>query len=196
MLIIGLTGGIGCGKSTVARHFEALGVPVIDADDITRQQVEPGQPALVEIVRHFGPDMLRPDGRLNRARLRERVFADPAQRRTLEAILHPRARIEIQRRLAILDAPYAMLSAPLLIESGWTELVDRILVIDCPRGQQIQRTRQRDGLSVAQIEAIIDSQAGRDTRLAAADDVILNDGDSAELPSQVKALHQRYTQSA
>lgn len=196
MLIIGLTGGIGSGKSTVAQHFESLGVPIIDADHITRQLVEPDQPALAEISRHFGPDVLSPDGRLDRARLRRRVFADPRQRHALEAILHPRARTKIQHHLAALDAPYAILSAPLLIESGWTGLVDRILVVDCPRALQIQRTRQRDGLPVAQIEAITNSQADRDTRLATADDIIHNNGDPAGLPPQVETLHRHYLQLA
>ncbi len=198
MLIIGLTGGIGSGKSTVARHFETLGVPVIDADDIGRQLVEPGQPTLATIIKHFGSNMLDDKGRLNRARLREQVFRHPKQRRDLEAILHPRIRAEIQRRIANLSpvCGYCLISVPLLIESGWQDLVQRVLVVDAPRETQIRRTTARDGITRRQAEAIITSQVERDTRLQAADDVIHNDGDLAALQAQVEALHQRYRQLA
>ncbi len=198
MLIIGLTGGIGSGKSTVARHFEALGAPVIDADDIGRELVAPGQPALAAIVERFGADMLDDSGRLDRARLRERVFTHPEQRRALEAILHPRIRAEIQRRIASLSPAcgYCILSVPLLIESGWQDLVDRVLVVDAPREAQIQRTVRRDGVTRQQAEAVIASQADRHTRLRAADDVIHNEGDLAALQEQIEALHQRYRQLA
>jgi dephospho-CoA kinase len=196
MLIIGLTGGIGSGKSTVAGHFETLGVPVIDADVITRQLVEPGQPALQEIIEHFGTTILLTDGRLDRAQLRRLVFDNPEARRELEAILHPRARIEAQRQLAQLNAPYCVLCVPLLIEAGWTDLVQRVLVIDTPRELQIQRIQQRDGLSNAEAEAIIASQADASVRLAAADDIINNDGDMESLLAQVDSLHQHYLQLA
>jgi len=198
MLIIGLTGGIGSGKSTVARHFEALGAPVIDADDIGRQLVEPGQPALAAIVKHFGSDMLDDKRHLNRARLREQVFAHPKQRHELEAILHPRIRAEVQRRIANLSPAcgYSLLSVPLLIESGWQDLVQRVLVVDAPRELQIRRTTTRDGITRQQAEAIIASQINRDARLQAADDVIHNDSDLAALQAQVEALHQRYRQLA
>ncbi len=198
MLIIGLTGGIGSGKSTVAHHFEALGVPVIDADAIGRELVEPGRPALAAIAEHFGADMLDDQGRLNRARLRERVFTHPEQRRELEAILHPRIRAEIQRRIARHSPAcgYCLLSVPLLIESGWQGLVQRILVVDAPREAQIARTVARDGVSRQQAEAILDSQIDRDARLRAADDVIHNDGDLATLEEQVEALHRRYCRLA
>ncbi len=198
MLIIGLTGGIGSGKSTVARHFEALGAPVIDADDIGRQLVEPGQPALAAIVKHFGSDMLDDKGRLNRARLREQVFTHPKQRHELEAILHPRIRAEVQRRIANLSPAcgYCLVSVPLLIESGWQDLVQRVLVVDTTREIQIQRATARDGITRQQAEAIITSQANRDARLQAADDVIHNEGDLAALQEQVEALHRRYCQLA
>lgn len=192
MLIIGLTGGIGCGKSTVARQFEALGIPVIDTDLIARELVEPGQPALREIAQRFGADMIDNLGHLDRARLRQRVFADPAERRALEAILHPRIRAESLHRVAELRAPYCLLCVPLLIESGWTDLVDRVLVIDCPRELQIERAMARDALPREQIEAITASQTKRETRLQAADDIIHNDRDLGHLQQQVAALHRRY----
>lgn len=192
MLIIGLTGGIGCGKSTVARQFEALGVPVIDTDLIAREVVEPGQPALADIAERFGRQILDASGRLDRAGLRQRVFADPTERRALEAILHPRIRAEALRRIAALQAPYCILSVPLLIESGWTELVDRVLLIDCPQELQIERAMARDGLPRRQIEAIMASQAERETRLRAADDIVRNDRDLDHLQRQVATLHQRY----
>ena len=201
MLIIGLTGGIGSGKSTVAHRFAELGIPVIDADIITRELVAPGQPALEEIAQQFGADLLLPSGALDRAQLRQRVFCQPNERKKLEAILHPKARIEAHRRIAALqDAnpppAYCILCVPLLIESGWQDLVQRILVVDTDREQQIQRTLQRDQLSRQQVNAIIDSQADRDTRLAVADDVISNNGDLHDLQAQIDALHQRYLQLA
>jgi len=198
MLIIGLTGGIGSGKSTVARHFENLGVPIIDADDIGRQLVEPGRPALAAIAEHFGIDMLTDSGQLNRTRLRERVFTHPEQRRELEAILHPRIRTEIQQRITNLSPAcgYCLVSVPLLIESGWQDLVQRVLVVDTPRELQIRRTTARDGITRRQAEAIIASQAERDARLRAADDVIHNDGDLATLQEQVETLHRCYCQLA
>ena len=192
MLIIGLTGGIGSGKSIVASRFQELGMPVIDADTITRELVEPGQPALREIVAQFGPDILQPDGRLDRPYLRDRIFSNPDDRRILEDILHPLAQKEVQQRIARLKAPYCILSVPLLIESGWSAMVDRILVVDSPREAQVQRTITRDKTSRQQVEAIIDSQADRETRLAAADDILENDSDLASLYSQVDILHEEY----
>jgi dephospho-CoA kinase len=192
MLIIGLTGGIGSGKSIVASRFQKLGMPVIDADTITRELVEPGQPALREIVAQFGPDILQPDGRLDRPYLRDRIFSNPDDRRILEDILHPLAQKEVQQRIARLKAPYCILSVPLLIESGWSAMVDRILVVDSPREAQAQRTITRDKTSRQQVEAIIDSQADRETRLAAADDILENDSDLASLYSQVDILHEEY----
>jgi dephospho-CoA kinase len=201
MLIIGLTGGIGSGKSTVAQRFAELGIPVIDADITTRKLVVPGQPALEEIAQQFGTDILLPSGELDRAQLRQRVFSQPNARKRLEAILHPRARAAVQQRIVALQnssppPAYCILCVPLLIESGWQDLVQRILVVDTEREQQIQRTQQRDQLSRQQVNAIIDSQADRDTRLAAADDVITNTGDRSELQAQIDALHQRYLQLA
>jgi dephospho-CoA kinase len=192
MLIIGLTGGIGSGKSTVARQFEAHGVPIIDTDCIARELVAPGQPALRDIVQRFGAAMLDQQGRLDRARLRQYVFAHAAERRALEAILHPRIRTETLRRVVELDAPYCIICIPLLIESGWNDLVDRILVIDCPPELQLTRVMARDHLSRTEAEAILASQVDRDTRLRHAHDVIHNDQDLAQLAAQVETLHRHY----
>jgi dephospho-CoA kinase len=201
MLIIGLTGGIGSGKTTVSQYFESLGVPVIDADHLTRELVEPGQPALKEIAERLGADLILPDGELDRARLRERIFAHPEQRHMLEGILHPRAReAALQRLTSLRDSanppPYVILSVPLLIESGWTDLVQRVLVIDTTVAQQQQRASQRDGLSADQINAVIQNQVDRNTRLAAADDIIHNDADIPALQAQLDTLHQQYLQLA
>ena len=201
MLIIGLTGGIGSGKTTVSQYFETLGVPVIDADHLTRELVAPGQSALTEIAEQLGADLILPNGELHRARLRERIFAHPEQRQILEHILHPRAREAALQRLAALrdsanPPPYVILSVPLLIESGWTDMVDRVLVIDTTPELQQQRASQRDGLSAEQINAVIHSQVDRNTRLAAADDIIHNDADLPTLLAQLDMLHHQYLQLA
>lgn len=192
MLVIGLTGGIASGKSAASDEFEALGVPVIDADRLARELVEPGQPALAEIRRSFGPEVLTESGALDRVALRDRVFADPPARRRLEAILHPRIRTAMRGRLAELDAPYALLVIPLLVETGQQDLVDRILVIDAPEAQQRDRLAARDGSSTAEIDRILGAQTSRDRRLAAADDVIDNSGDRARLRRAVVELHHKY----
>ena len=196
MLTIGLTGGIGSGKSTVAQHFESLGVPVIDADIITRELVQPGQDALKEIEAHFGADIIQTNGHLNRARLRTLIFENPDERKVLENILHPRARELAQQQISKLNAPYCILCVPLLIESGWIDMVQRVLVIDLPRELQLQRTMNRDGTPEDEIEAIINAQIDRDSRLSAADDVLVNTGDKTSLLEQVDALHQQYLQQA
>jgi len=196
MLIIGLTGGIGSGKSTVTKHFEQLGVPVIDADIITRELVRPGEVALKEIEAHFGPDIIQTDGQLNRAWLRARIFNNAEERKTLEGILHPRAKKYAQNRIAELKAPYCILCVPLLVESGWNDLVQRVLVIDLPRELQIQRTMDRDGITKNQVETIINTQIDRDGRLAAADDVLTNTGDKLSLLEQVDTFHKQYLKQA
>lgn len=201
MLIIGLTGGIGSGKSTVSHYFESLGVPVIDADLITRELVARGQPALQEIVQQFGPEILLADGTLDRAQLRQRVFGHEAERKKLEAILHPKVRDSMRQRVTALQdsnppPAYCILSIPLLIESGWTEMVQRVLVIDATPAQQRQRASQRDGLNMEQINTVISNQVDRDTRLAAADDIIYNDADIPALHAQIETLHQHYLQLA
>jgi len=191
-LRIGLTGGIGSGKSTVAGMFEALGVPVIDADALGRELVAPGQPALAEVASAFGPEILTGDGHLDRRRLRELIFSDQAARRNLERILHPRIRDAMAARVRTLNAPYCLLSIPLLLETGQTEDVDRILVVDAPEALQIERTRHRDHTSTEQTQRILSRQVGRQERLAAADDVIVNDADLDRLSEQVHRLHRVY----
>jgi len=192
MLVVALTGGIGSGKSTVARIFAELGAPVIDADLVAREVVEPGTPALAEIESAFGPEILDDTGRLHRENLREKVFSDAAARRRLESIMHPRIRDIMVRRLSDLDAPYAILVIPLLLETGQKELGDRTLVVDLPESLQIERVKQRDHLEQARIETILTAQCDRSTRLSAADDVIDNQGDAEKLREQVEKLHRRY----
>ena len=196
MLIIGLTGGIGSGKSTVADYFGALGVPIIDADAVAREVVTPGSDALREITAHFGAEILNPDGTLNRGRLRGVVFRDTAQRGALEKIVHPRIYADLRRRIAALDAAYCVVVIPLLLETGQTGFVDRVLVVDSPEASQRSRVQARDGLSPEEIAAIMRSQAARQSRLAIADDLINNDGSLAELRQQTEALHQHYLRLA
>ena len=195
MLKVGLTGGIGSGKTAAADMFAELGVPVIDADVIARRLVEPGSEALAEIVRAFGRDVLDAGGRLDRARLRQRIFGDDAARIRLEAILHPRIRRAVLDELERLDAPYCILVVPLLVESGWRDLVDRVLVIDAPEALQRERVARRDGIPAAEVDAMLAAQADRATRLAAANDVVLNDGDLETLRRQIEALHHKYVNS-
>lgn len=195
-LVVGLTGGIGSGKSTVADMFAALDVPVIDADEIAREVVAPGRPALAEIVREFGDGVQTAGGGLDRGALRELVFPEPARRARLEAILHPRIRGEMQRRLHAVRAPYCILCIPLLLEAGQLDMVDRVLVVDLPREEQIRRTRARDGVARETVEAILDAQADRTRRQQAADDVIDNSGPLEALHEQVESLHRRYLQAA
>lgn len=196
MFIVGLTGGIGCGKSAVTDCFIGLGVPVIDADVVAREVVEPGQPALRDIVEQFGPEVLRADGSLDRTRLREHIFTDTKAKTRLEGILHPRIRAEMRRQLDAFDTPYAIFSIPLLFETGQERSVDRILVVDCPPELQIQRVTQRDQTSEAQTESIIASQIDRESRLAQADDIIDNSGSLNDLRPIVEQLHQKYLKLA
>ncbi len=192
MLKIGLTGGIGCGKSTVTQIFTALGVPVLDADQIAHRLVEKGQPALGQIQQAFGLAILNPDGTLNRGRLRELVFSDTCQKQKLEAILHPLVYKTIETRLEQLLAPYCVISVPLLFETNMAYFFDRILVIDCPVELQIDRVKARDHLSVERIQTIIDSQVPRASRKAKADDLIDNSDTNYRLAEQVKKLHNLY----
>lgn len=192
MLKIGLTGGIASGKSAAAEVFAGLGVPVIDTDVIARELVAPGSEALAEIVRAFGPEMLTPAGGLDRARLRRRVFADAEARARLEAILHPRIRAALLARLETLDAPYVVVVIPLLVEAGWQDLVDRVLVIDAPETLQRERVMRRDGLSAAEADAMLAAQADRATRCAAADDRVVNDGNLDDLRADIENLHGHY----
>jgi dephospho-CoA kinase len=192
MYKVGLTGGIGCGKSTVSDLFLSLGVPIIDADDIAHQLVKPGQPALLEIIELFSNKLLNADGTLNRTLLREIVFSNPIEKQKLEAILHPQVLTEIQMQANALTNPYCIVSIPLLFEANMNQLVDRILVVDCTVEQQIERVKQRSNLSKARIRSIIASQASREFRLAHADDVIDNSGTNGMLAEQVKKLHNQY----
>lgn len=196
MMTIGLTGGIASGKSAVSKRFERLGVPVIDADEVARDVVDIGQPGLAAVAELFGAEYLLDDGSLNRQRLRTRIFADSAARRALEAVLHPRIRAEIQRRIAMLDAPYCIVSIPLLVESGADYSVDRVLVVDVPETLQRQRLAERDGVSEIEIEATLGAQCSRSDRLREADDVILNDAGFSQLDARVADLHEMYLRLA
>lgn len=191
-LLIALTGGIASGKTAVGRLFEKLGVPVLDTDQIARDVVEPSTPALAQVVDAFGSDILDASERLDRKRLRERVFADPAQRRRLEAITHPAIREELARRAAAAGGPYQVHVIPLLVEGGRVDAYDRVLVVDCPEEDQIARLVARDGADIEQAKRILAAQATREQRLSAADDVIVNTGTLADLEKFVLTLHQNY----
>ncbi|SDH99850.1 dephospho-CoA kinase [Pseudomonas benzenivorans] len=190
--ILGLTGGIGSGKSAVAQCFVDQGVHLVDADHAARWVVEPGRPALDKIIEHFGPAVLQPDGQLDRAALRARVFANADERRWLEALLHPLIGQEITQFLARAESPYAILVSPLLIESGQHRLAQRVLVVDAPEELQVQRTMQRDQTSAEQVQAILKAQASREERLRHANDVLVNDRDLNWLRGEVERLHNFY----
>ena len=190
--VLGLTGGIGSGKSAAADAFAALGIATIDADHAARWVVEPGRPALAKIVERFGEGILLADGQLNRAAIRECIFADPAQRQWLEALLHPLIRDEIWQFLAAAQSPYAILVSPLLIESGQSQMVQRVLVVDVPSEVQMTRALQRDQVSEAQLRSIMQAQLPREERLKYADDVLCNSADKATLEREVKRLHDYY----
>lgn len=190
--ILGLTGGIGSGKSAAAQYFIDLGVHLVDADHAARWVVEPGRPALARIVEHFGDSVLQADGSLNRSALRGLIFESAEERRWLESLLHPLIGEEIASYLARAESPYAILVSPLLVESGQSRLTQRILVIDAPEALQIQRTMQRDGSSAEQVQAILKAQADRAERLRHADDVLVNDRDPAWLKQEVERLHHFY----
>lgn len=193
MLKIGLTGGIGSGKSTVCRLFAEFGVPIVDADLIARQLVEPGQPVLSLIAKSFGQQMLNQDGSLNRARLRDAVFTDADKKHELDGIMHPLVYAQIAAEVNTLTADYCMIAVPLLLESKNPYVVDRVLVIDCPVDVQIARVIARDKLTRQQVQAIIDSQMSRPERLSKADDVIENIAGPEQLAEQIKRLHNSYT---
>ncbi|AOE83561.1 dephospho-CoA kinase [Pseudomonas sp. TCU-HL1] len=190
--ILGLTGGIGSGKSAVAAHFSQLGVHLVDADHAARWVVEPGRPALAQIAEHFGDGVLQADGQLDRAALRQRIFENPEERRWLEGLLHPLIGQEISQYLAKAESPYAILVSPLLIESGQHRLTQRVLLIDAPETVQVQRTMQRDNVPEAQVQAILKVQASREERLKYAHDVLLNDRDLGWLHAEVERLHNFY----
>jgi dephospho-CoA kinase len=189
---VGLTGGIACGKSFVADLFAQLAIPVIDTDEIARQVVAPGQPGLEAILTEFGPDLLMPGGELDRTALRGRIFADGSDRRRLEAILHPRIRDRAVEMSATLGGPYQIMVVPLLIETNFRQLVDRILVVDCPESLQRERLVARDNEDAGQVDRIMSAQLDRKARLRSADDVIDNAGTKEQTRRQVESLHRRY----
>ena len=191
-LVIGLTGGIGSGKSAASHCFEDLGIVVIDADKAARVVVEPGTPALAQIAEHFGNAILDASGALDRAALRSIVFSDAEKRKWLEGVLHPRITIEIFKGLREANSPYAILASPLLFEARQDSLASRVLVVDVDESTQLRRTMARDSNSEQQVRAIMASQIARSERLARADDVIENNGSLADLRMQVAALHERY----
>lgn len=190
--ILGLTGGIGSGKSAAAQCFIDLGVHLVDADNAARWVVEPGRPALAQIAEQFGPSVLQADGTLNRSALRALIFKDPQQRVWLEGLLHPLIREEIRQYLARAESAYAILVSPLLLETSQHQMVQRVLVIDVPESVQIERTVLRDKTNEDQVRAILKAQASRGERLSRADDVIVNDRDPAWLKSEVERLHHFY----
>lgn len=192
-LVIGLTGGIGSGKTAASDYFESLGIIVVDADLASRVVVEKGRPALQQIAKHFGSDFITDSGELNRARLREEIFASPSSKQWLEALLHPLIRDEIQTQLQAAASDYVILVSPLLIETDQYLLTDRVLLIDVPEELQLQRTMDRDSNSADQVKAIMASQASRETRRSKADDIVVNDGSLAQLQDQLEVLHQKYT---
>jgi dephospho-CoA kinase len=193
---VGLTGGIASGKSTAAKFFGALGVPILDSDQIARDVVEPGQPPLERLVERFGQKILTADGHLDRPALRDIVFSDPKARADLEALTHPAIGAAMEARSAAAGGPYQILVIPLLVEKNLAAHVDRVLVVDCGEELQVRRLRDRDGSTPQQVQAILKAQAPRATRLKAADDVIHNDKDMSAVREQVAALHARYLELA
>ena len=193
---VGLTGGIASGKSTAAKFFGALGVPILDSDQVAREVVEPGQPPLERLVERFGRGILTPDGHLDRPALRDIVFSDPRARADLENLTHPAIGAALEARSAAAGGPYQILVIPLLVEKNLSAHVDRVLVVDCDEELQIRRLHARDGSTRAQAQAILDAQVSRGARLKAADDVIRNDADMSAVQAQVGALHAHYLELA
>ena len=190
MFVVGITGGIGSGKSAVTDHLETLGITVVDADKVARVVVEPGTSGLAAIAQHFGKDILFANGGLDRAALRKIVFDNPDERRVLEGITHPRIRDEITRQLSEASSPYVVLSSPLLLESGQNTLADYVVVVDVPEDVQLKRTMARDDNSEALVQQIMAAQLDRQTRLSRADASIMNDTSLEELYERVEALHE------
>ncbi|EKN3738502.1 dephospho-CoA kinase [Yersinia enterocolitica] len=194
--IVALTGGIGSGKSTVANAFANLGVPLVDADIIARQVVEPGMPALMEIASRYGETILHTDGTLNRAALRKKIFSEPQEKAWLNSLLHPLIQQETQSQLANIDEQYVLWVVPLLVENGLHHRANRVLVVDVAPEIQLARTMARDGITRQQAEDILASQVSRQQRLACADDIIDNSGDPIVIAPQVTLLHQQYLKLA
>jgi dephospho-CoA kinase len=193
--VVGLTGGIGSGKSAAAEEFARLGATVVDTDVIAHELTQAGGRAIPDVERIFGRDVIGASGAMDRKKMRERVFADPVAKKALENLLHPMIREESRRRIAAARGPYVVHVVPLLVESGeYRASVDRVLVVDCPEEVQVTRVKARSGLSDAEVRAIVASQAGRAARLAVADDMIDNGGNLDALRKQVAAFHEKYLQ--
>ena len=192
MLKIGLTGGIGCGKTSATNYFAKLGIPIIDADEISHALVAPGMPALIQIRKTFGEETIDDNGSLNRKVLRDIIFSDLVKKKKLESILHPRVYAEMQRRVDRLHNVYVILSIPLLLETKMENFVDRILIIDCSVKVQFERVKARDKLSDERIQSILDSQVSREQRLLSGDDIIDNSGSITALEESLKKLHNLY----
>ena len=187
-----LTGGIASGKTTVSERFAALGVPIIDTDRIARELVEPGRPALREIEREFGQGFLDDEGRLDRRKMRQAIFAEPRLKHRLEAILHPRIATEARRQVELASGPYCLVVIPLYAESARWQWIDRVLVVDAEESTQTERVMNRDGIDRDQVQAILHAQADRSERIALADDVIDNSGKLEDLQAKVEMLHAKY----
>ena len=194
MLIIGLTGGIGSGKSVASDKFASLGITVVDADVASRTVVEPGKPALQEIESHFGSEIITEDGQLDRAKLREIIASDAKERKWLESVLHPRIAEQIAKEISESTSPYTLFVAPLLLETNSQEMCARVVVVDVPNDVQVERTAKRDKVPTDQVEQIVSAQMGREKRLEKADDVLLNTGTIEELDKKVELLHKKYLQ--
>lgn len=193
VLVVGLTGGIASGKTTVANLFSQLGVPIIDTDQLARDVVEPGTMALQQIQQKFGADILNDHGQLNRRLLREKIFRNQADKQWLERLLHPLIRDQVLHKITQLQAPYCLVVIPLLVENK-INYVDRVLVVDCAQATQLKRAMARDNMQAEQAKAILASQASRAERLAQANDIIHNDDQQQDLAEQVQALHSFYLQ--
>lgn len=195
--VVAITGGIASGKTTVANLFyEQFSVDIVDADVVAREVVEVGSKGLSEISKHFGDEVLLPDGSLNRAALRERVFSSEQEKRWLNNLLHPMIRQKMQHDLSKITAPYALLVVPLLVENQLQSMANRILLVDVSPEVQIKRTMSRDNVPEHQVKSILASQATREERLRFADDIIVNDGEYQQLLSEITALHQLYSELA
>ncbi len=196
MLIIGLTGGIGSGKSVASDKFKSLGITIVDADVASRTVVEPGKPALKEIEDHFGSGIITAEGKLDRNNLREIIATDPEERKWLESVLHPKIGEQITKEISESTSVYTLFVAPLLLETNSQEMCSRVVVVDVPKDVQIQRTAKRDKVSPNQVEQMVAAQMEREKRLEKADDVLLNSGTIEDLEKQVEELHKKYIKMA
>ena len=194
MLIIGLTGGIGSGKSVASDKFKSLGITIVDADVASRTVVEPGKPALKEIEDHFGSGIITAEGKLDRNNLREIIATDPEERKWLESVTHPKIGEQITKEISESTSVYTLFVAPLLLETNSQEMCSRVVVVDVPKDVQIQRTAKRDKVSSNQVEQMVAAQMEREKRLEKADDVLLNNGTIEDLEKQVEELHKKYIQ--